>query len=101
MPILFAFYLFFGIELKTMGSYPLCLSEATTGAAGGGASGLLTGLLSGLFRGFKPSSTHMNYVDRCLREKGYEVIGWNWRRLSILQTRTPGWSSLILSGTRS
>ena len=46
---------------------------AAAGAAGGGASGLL----SGLFRGSKPSPTHMNYVDRCLREKGYEVIGWN------------------------
>jgi hypothetical protein len=73
MPISFVFYLIFGTELKTMGSYPLCLSEAAAGAAGGGASGLL----SGLFRGSKPSPTHMNYVDRCLREKGYEVIGWN------------------------
>ena len=46
---------------------------AAAGAAGGGA----TGLLSGLFRGSKPSPTHMNYVDRCLREKGYDVIGWD------------------------
>ena len=43
------------------------------GAAGGGA----TGLLSGLFRSSKPSPVHMNYVDRCLREKGYDVIGWD------------------------
>ena len=27
MPISFVFYLIFGTELKTMGSYPLCLSE--------------------------------------------------------------------------
>ena len=46
---------------------------AAAGAAGGGA----TGLLSGLFRSSKPSPIHMNYVDRCLREKGYDVIGWD------------------------
>jgi len=46
---------------------------AAAGAAGGGA----TGLLSGLFRSSKPSPVHMNYVDRCLRERGYDVIGWN------------------------
>jgi outer membrane lipoprotein SlyB len=47
------------------------------GAAAGAAGGGTTGLLSGLFRGSKPSPTHMNYVDRCLKEKGYDVIGWD------------------------
>jgi outer membrane lipoprotein SlyB len=48
-----------------------------TGAAAGAAGGGATGLLSGLFRASKPSPVHMNYVDRCLREKGYDVIGWD------------------------
>ena len=42
------------------------------GAAGGGASGFL----AGLFRASEPSPVHKGFVDRCLREKGYEVIGW-------------------------
>ena len=62
------FCLIFSTELKTMDSYPLSLSEATTEASG---------LLIGLLRESKPSPTPMNYVDRCLREKGYKVIGWN------------------------
>jgi outer membrane lipoprotein SlyB len=48
-----------------------------TGVAAGAAGGGATGLLSGLFRSSKPSPTHMNFVDRCLREKGYDVIGWD------------------------
>lgn len=45
---------------------------AAMGAAGGGTSGFL----SGLFRTSQPGPVHKNYVDRCLREKGYEPIGW-------------------------
>ena len=47
------------------------------GAAAGAAGGGTAGLLGGLFRSSKPSPVHMNYVDRCLREKGYDVIGWD------------------------
>jgi len=42
------------------------------GAAGGAASGLIHGLI----RASEPSPVHKNFVDRCLREKGYEPIGW-------------------------
>ncbi|MEO0248404.1 MAG: cell envelope biogenesis protein OmpA, partial [candidate division WOR-3 bacterium] len=42
------------------------------GAAAGGASGLFYGIL----RGSEPSPTYKGFVDRCLRERGYEPIGW-------------------------
>jgi len=46
------------------------------GAAIGAAGGAAGGLIHGLVRGSKPSPVHKNFVDRCLREKGYEPIGW-------------------------
>ena len=45
---------------------------AAIGAAGGGASGVIHGAA----KGSQPSPVHMNFVDRCLRERGYEPIGW-------------------------
>jgi len=45
---------------------------AAMGAAGGGASGLL----AGVFRPRDPDPVHRNYVERCLRDLGYEPIGW-------------------------
>jgi hypothetical protein len=50
---------------------------AGIGAAIGAASGAVVGFLSSLFgmrRG--PSAAYTNFVDRCLREKGYEPTGW-------------------------
>jgi predicted small lipoprotein YifL len=46
------------------------------GAAIGGATGATAGLIRGLSKASQPSPTHKNFVDRCLREKGYEPIGW-------------------------
>jgi hypothetical protein len=42
------------------------------GAAGGAAGGLVTGL----FKASEPDPVFKSFVDRCLREKGYDVIGW-------------------------
>lgn len=47
-----------------------------TGAAVGAAAGATGGLLRGLFRHKKPSDAHVNFVNRCLKEKGYEPVGW-------------------------
>jgi hypothetical protein len=47
-----------------------------TGAAIGAAAGATGGLLRGLFGSRGPSRAHMNFVDRCLKEKGYEPVGW-------------------------
>ena len=56
---------------------------AIAGAAGrgamvGAASGATWGLLSGLLGSgtSQPSAAYTNFVNRCLREKGYEVTGW-------------------------
>ncbi len=49
---------------------------AAIGAVGGGVAGLTRGLFRGLFRSRKPSPAYRNFVDRCLREKGYDPIGW-------------------------
>lgn len=49
---------------------------AGRGAAIGAASGATAGAVHGAVRSSGPSSVYKNFVDRCLREKGYEVIGW-------------------------
>ncbi len=48
---------------------------AAVGAATGGTAGLLGGLF-GAFRSREPDPLYANYVDRCLRERGYDPIGW-------------------------
>jgi hypothetical protein len=46
-------------------------------AAGAGAAGGATaGAVSGAFDANDPDQVFKNYVNRCLREKGYDVIGW-------------------------
>ena len=49
------------------------------GAAVGAASGATAGLLSSLFNSWgsqEVDPVYSNFVDRCLRERGYEPIGW-------------------------
>ena len=42
------------------------------GAAGGAASGLVHGII----KASQPTPLFKNFVNRCLRDKGYEPIGW-------------------------
>lgn len=51
---------------------------AGSGSAIGAASGAIWGLLTGLFSAGSsgPSPAYVNFVNRCLHEKGYEVTGW-------------------------
>ena len=49
------------------------------GAAAGAASGVVWSLFSTMFGWVtpsEPSSAHMSYVDMCLTERGYQVVGW-------------------------
>lgn len=46
------------------------------GVATGAASGAAVGLFYGLFKASEPSAVYKNFVDKCLREKGYETTGW-------------------------
>jgi uncharacterized protein YcfJ len=45
-------------------------------AAIGAATGATAGAVHGAVKSSGPSPIYKNFVDRCLREKGYEVIGW-------------------------
>ena len=42
------------------------------GAAAGGAAGLVRGVS----KAARPSPIHKRFVERCLRERGYEPLGW-------------------------
>lgn len=46
------------------------------GAGIGAAGGAVAGVIRGASRASSPSPTYKNFVNRCLREKGYEPIGW-------------------------
>ena len=53
------------------------LGAPGTGAAVGAATGATAGLLRSMFSGGGgPSPAYRNFVDHCLRERGYEPVGW-------------------------
>ncbi|HEU4345960.1 MAG TPA: hypothetical protein VFU31_30785 [Candidatus Binatia bacterium] len=49
---------------------------AAAGAAGGAAASLTSAFLRGLFASKPPDPAYRRFVDRCLRERGYEPAGW-------------------------
>ena len=48
---------------------------SVVGAARGAGAGLLRGVLLSS-KSSQPNQTYINFVSRCLEEKGYEVTGW-------------------------
>ena len=46
--------------------------SAAAGAAGGGAGGAT----AGLFDAAEPEPVFRGFVEKCLQDKGYQVIGW-------------------------
>ncbi len=46
------------------------------GAAVGAAAGAAAGLVRGVSKAFEPSPIHKRFVEKCLRERGYEPLGW-------------------------
>ena len=46
--------------------------DAGVGAAAGAAAGVARGAI----RSGEPGSVYKGFVQRCLRERGYDVIGW-------------------------
>jgi hypothetical protein len=50
--------------------------DAAAGAAGGGAAGVIGALIYGLSGRHDPDPVYKNFVNRCLRERGYDPIGW-------------------------
>jgi len=49
---------------------------AAAGAAGGIVGGIAVGATQSMSKARDPSPVFKNFVDRCLRQKGYEPIGW-------------------------
>jgi outer membrane lipoprotein SlyB len=49
---------------------------AGTGAAVGAATGATAGVVKGAAKQTGPSPVYKQFVNRCLRERGYDVIGW-------------------------
>ena len=49
---------------------------AGIGAAIGAAMGATVGLFRGLFRASQPTPTYKSFVNRCLKDRGYDSIGW-------------------------
>jgi len=46
------------------------------GLAAGAAGGAAGGATHGLFKAAEPSPVYKNFVNRCLKDKGYEPMGW-------------------------
>ncbi|MBS0154846.1 MAG: hypothetical protein JSS38_09645 [Nitrospira sp.] len=46
------------------------------GAAAGSAIGFTVGLLGGTFKPLEPDPPYADAVTKCLKDKGYEVSGW-------------------------
>lgn len=53
------------------------VGAAGSGAAIGAASGATSGLLYWLFGKEKRSPAFENFVNQCLQERGYDVMGWD------------------------
>ncbi len=52
------------------------LGRVGPAAAAGAAVGGIAGLFRGLFRSREPNPVFRAFVERCLRDRGYEPIGW-------------------------
>jgi hypothetical protein len=52
------------------------LGRPGTGAAVGAATGATAGFMRSLFKRSEPSQAYRGFVDRCLRERGYDPVGW-------------------------
>jgi hypothetical protein len=46
------------------------------GAMVGAAGGATAGFLRGIFRRSPPSNAYKQFVQRCLKERGYDPVGW-------------------------
>lgn len=50
--------------------------DLARGAAAGAAGGAAAGLVRGIYKASQPSPVYKAFVNRCLRDKDYEPIGW-------------------------
>jgi len=52
-------------------------SDVGNRTAAGAAAGAAVGLVRGGVRANEPSEVFKGYVNRCLRDRGHDVIGWD------------------------
>lgn len=51
--------------------------DAGVGAAAGAAAGAVAGLIRSIFRMRRePDTNYQLFMERCLSQRGYEVVGW-------------------------
>lgn len=58
------------------GVWGLIRGDAGERALAGAAAGAATGAAAGGFESADTSPTYKRFMERCLRERGYDVIGW-------------------------
>ncbi|MFC1773338.1 cell envelope biogenesis protein OmpA [Pseudomonadota bacterium] len=58
------------------GAWGLVRGDAGQSALAGAAAGAAAGTVRGGMQATETSPIFKNFVNRCLRERGYEVIGW-------------------------
>ena len=58
------------------GAYGMVRGDAGERAAAGAAAGAASGAVGAGLRSGEPTPILRRYVERCLRDKGYDVIGW-------------------------
>lgn len=52
------------------------LTGVAIGAASGAGLGLIIGLVGGTFKPLVPDPPYADAVEKCLKEKGYEISSW-------------------------
>jgi uncharacterized protein YcfJ len=60
----------------TGGAYGLVRGNAAKRGLGGAAAGAAAGTVHGTMQSSETSPVFKNFVNRCLRNRGYDVIGW-------------------------
>ena len=58
------------------GAWGLVRGDAGERAVAGAAAGAATGGVKGVLDGERPNPTFQRFVERCLSDRGYDVIGW-------------------------
>jgi uncharacterized protein YcfJ len=60
----------------TAGAWGLVRGDAAERAAAGAAAGGAAGAVRGTMQSGETSPVYRKFVQKCLRDRGYEVIGW-------------------------
>ena len=64
------------VGAATGGAWGAVRGQAGSHAAAGAAAGATAGLLRGMFRWRDPDPIERHFVNVCLSQQGYQVIGW-------------------------